>query len=283
MMYARMPELSREERLARTPILDLTTAQLSPAEAANRAGIRAQRVAVSMRGPRPIYRFTRGRDESIVFADTGETLKDSSLGEARDTARVFADATAPPRYLGLLQQPDQWTLRIAAVCRCSDSRWTMPRGPNLCDVATGDVVPHHARRTPWAHAGPVTHWVYYAAEERSAVELDRGRRSAGIVVATDSSGVDARCRGAAFAPLASAASPYQGIAGHHRWPSAWSRSPVYSGLLGMEPFGWFESAGSRASNARRSPAVHPICVRWISIRCAPRSPRSPSRSHHELT
>src|SRR5215831_1637291 len=63
MMYARMPELSREERLARLPVLDLSTARLSLADAASAAGIRGGRVVVSMRGTRPVYRFARGRDE----------------------------------------------------------------------------------------------------------------------------------------------------------------------------------------------------------------------------
>src|SRR6478672_6999377 len=70
MMYARMPDLANEERLARAPALDLSTVSVSPAEAADRLGIRADRVRVGMHGSRPVYRFGAGRRQTIVFADT---------------------------------------------------------------------------------------------------------------------------------------------------------------------------------------------------------------------
>ena len=44
MMYARMPGLANEERLARAPVLDLSAVALSPAEAAGQAGVEPARV-----------------------------------------------------------------------------------------------------------------------------------------------------------------------------------------------------------------------------------------------
>src|SRR4249919_3486382 len=70
MMYARMPGLANEERLARAPALDLSTVTVSPAEAAERLDVRADGVQIGMQGSRPVYRYTAGRRRTIVFADT---------------------------------------------------------------------------------------------------------------------------------------------------------------------------------------------------------------------
>src|SRR6185503_12447683 len=83
MMYARMPGLAEEERLARAPALDLSSVALSPAEAAEKAGVDADRVEVGMLKGRPVYRFG-ARNQTIVFADTGEpfdgmTTKDEAI------------------------------------------------------------------------------------------------------------------------------------------------------------------------------------------------------------
>src|SRR5918993_3341578 len=41
MMYARMPGMANEERLARAAVLDLSAVRLSPADAAEKASVRA--------------------------------------------------------------------------------------------------------------------------------------------------------------------------------------------------------------------------------------------------
>ena len=60
MMYARMPGLANEERLARAPALDLSTVTVSPPKPPTQLNIRADRVQVGMHGRRPVYRFTVG-------------------------------------------------------------------------------------------------------------------------------------------------------------------------------------------------------------------------------
>ena len=62
MMYARMPTLASEERLARATPLDLSTATIAPADAASRAGTRGSNLQVSRYGDRPVYRFGGGRN-----------------------------------------------------------------------------------------------------------------------------------------------------------------------------------------------------------------------------
>ena len=75
MMYARMPGLANEERLARAPALDLSAVTISPADAAKELGLGADRVQVGMLQGRPVYRFGGGRTQTIVFADTGDVLR----------------------------------------------------------------------------------------------------------------------------------------------------------------------------------------------------------------
>src|SRR5262245_28203794 len=102
MMYARMPGLANEERLARATPLALAAATVSPLEAARAANIvdedpgsqaaltrpgtettaqkraaeiSVERVKVGMLGNRPVYRFGTGRNETMVFADTAAVVE----------------------------------------------------------------------------------------------------------------------------------------------------------------------------------------------------------------
>ncbi len=110
MMYARMPGLANEERLARAPSLDLSRVTVSPAEAAAAMGGRADRVQVGMMGDRPVYRFG-GRDQTVIYADTGEFFEGiADKDQAVEVARRYAPGhTGPIRYLKYLTAPDQWT------------------------------------------------------------------------------------------------------------------------------------------------------------------------------
>src|SRR5687767_13053284 len=98
MMYVRMPGLANEERLARAPQLDLSAVALSPAEAATKAGVRADRVQVGMLQGRPVYRFG-ARAQTIVFADDGTLFEGISRDEAQHVARRYAPGhTGPIRF-----------------------------------------------------------------------------------------------------------------------------------------------------------------------------------------
>ena len=139
MMYARMPGLANEERLARAPALDLSTATVSPIEAARAVGLAADRaealgdltrpeaettaqklaaeisfarVRVGMLGDRPVYRFGAGRNETIVFADSLALISPVGRTEAEAIARRYAPGYAGTvHYDGYVTEPDQWTLQ----------------------------------------------------------------------------------------------------------------------------------------------------------------------------
>src|SRR5688500_2005155 len=119
MMYARMPEVASEERLARATPLDLSTVRVSPADAAAAAGARAAAVSVAMFGERPVYRFggggRNGPGARMVFADTGETFDGVSRQEAEAIARTWEPGyTGAFHYDGYVTEPDQWTLQARA-------------------------------------------------------------------------------------------------------------------------------------------------------------------------
>ena len=76
LMYRSMPRLTAAERLIRMQPLDLSSVQITPAEAANRLELKSPtRLRVAMLGNRPVYRIMGGPTWATIYADTGEPLK----------------------------------------------------------------------------------------------------------------------------------------------------------------------------------------------------------------
>jgi hypothetical protein len=69
-MYWGMPTLTPLERQAHQKSLDLSTATVTPLDAAKRNEVSAATLRMQMKGDRPVYSF--GRTE--IFADTGEPV-----------------------------------------------------------------------------------------------------------------------------------------------------------------------------------------------------------------
>ena len=116
MMYARMPGLANEERLARAQPLDLSTAKISLQQARDEFGLPTERIQVAMMKGRPVYRFGGGRYQTIIFADTGEFFEGTPKEEALEVARRYAPGfTGEIRYEKYLTEPDQWTLQAGTV------------------------------------------------------------------------------------------------------------------------------------------------------------------------
>ncbi len=255
MMYARMPALAREERLARLPPLDLRTAQLSPAAAANRAGLRAPRVTVAMHEGRPAYRFGRGRDETIVFADTGDVAEPIGRERAIETAQRFAGITTAPRETTLLATPDQWTLQDRARLPMYRVGFADPEHTSVyVSEESGDVALLTTRADRlWGYAGPVLHWLYFTPLR------ENGGRWTNVIIWSSVGGCVVAISGLLWGLLrlsprrqfrvagAAAASPYTGMMKWHHYAGLCfgvvSLTWVYSGLLSMEPFHWFETEG----------------------------------------
>jgi hypothetical protein len=256
MMYARMPGLADEERLARAPVLDLSTVTLSPAEAATAAGVDADRVEVAMLQGRPAYRFG-GRDQTIVFADTGEPFEGVTQAEAHDIALRYAPGHAGPlRHAAVITaaDPDQWT--IQARNRMPMHRFDLDDADDThlyVSEATGDVVLRTTRAERfWGYLGPVFHWVYFTPLRKN------GQLWTQFIIWSSLIGCVMCITGIVwglwrYSPRrvfrlkrVPTVSPYAGwMKWHHISGLIFGLVTLtwtYSGLLSMGPFNWFRSA-----------------------------------------
>ena len=168
MIYARMPEYSGTERVARLPPLDASAIRLTPAEAAGRAELGAlpSRVRVSSYRSRPVYRFFLGRLETTVFADDGRVLEPVSPDEALAIVRDgFPEHRDSARVLDTRIRPDQWTIEtpFGATGPLHVIALGDPASTNVYVASyTGEIVLETDRASRfWGYAGPVTHWIYF--------------------------------------------------------------------------------------------------------------------------
>lgn len=166
MMYARMPRLTPEERLARLVPLEPSRMSVGLADAAHAAGVSPSRVRVGMIGDRPVYRLEAGGNWSTVFADTGKPLASLSADDAvAIVRRFFPEHASTMTAAGRLTEPDQWLLDGG-----------LPRFLPMQRVALGDgegtvlyvsertgepVMKTTARGRAWGYAGAVLHWTYF--------------------------------------------------------------------------------------------------------------------------
>ena len=177
MMYVRMPQLSSAERLGHIAPLDLTTAAVSPAEAARRHDLRPDRLRLEMTYEgRPVYRFDR-RDR--VFADTGERVP----GADRERALGLIRGWVPPQfastvdYDAYLTDSDQWTLYSEQRSSVPLHRVTIGDPANTVyyvSEPTGEVTMKTDRRgRMWGFVSAVLHWTYFTALRQQTVLWQR--------------------------------------------------------------------------------------------------------------
>jgi hypothetical protein len=279
MMYARMPGLADEERLARAPALDLSAVHLSPVEAATASGVDADRVQVGMFRDRPVYRFG-GREQTVVFADTGEIF-DGVLrpGEAASIARRYAPGhVGPLRHAATItaDDPDQWTIGLRARMPLHRFDLDDDAGTHLyVSEVTGDVVLRTTwEERFWGYLGPVTHWVYFTPLRK------HGPVWTEFIIWSSVIGCLMCITGMVwglwrYSPRRTfrlkrvpTVSPYAGwMKWHHITGLIFgviSLTFIYSGLLSMGPFNWFRTPPpSRAE--REASTGGPLKVEFLTI------------------
>ena len=255
MMYARMPDLANEERLARAPALDLSRITLSPAEAATQFGFDVDRVQVGMLQGRPVYRFG-GREQTIVFADTGELFAGITMADAEPIARRYAPGhSGPLRHAAVITatEPDQWTIQARAQMPMHRFDLDDPDDTHLyVSEVTGDVVLRTTRAERfWGYLGPVFHWVYFTPLRKN------GPLWAEFIIWSSLIGCVMCITGIVwgfwrYSPRkrfrlkrVATTSPYAGwMKWHHVAGLIFGLVTLtwtYSGLLSMGPFNWFRS------------------------------------------
>ena len=112
LMYYGHPQITTGERLLRLQPINFSTASITPAEAAAKAGVKPYRVRLSMYNGRPVYRLTRNSigNWSAVYADTGEVLPRMSAETAVKWMKQFApEYVSTMRYDAYLESPDEYT------------------------------------------------------------------------------------------------------------------------------------------------------------------------------
>src|SRR5690348_2494598 len=112
LLYYGHPQLTTGERLLRLQPIDFSTATVTPAQAAAKAGIKPYRVRLSMYNGRPVYRLTRVSigNWSAVYADTGEVLPRMSREQALKWMKQFVPEYASTMtYDAYLESPDEFT------------------------------------------------------------------------------------------------------------------------------------------------------------------------------
>jgi len=277
MMYARMPGLANEERLARAPALDLTNVKLTPAQAADSLGLTADSVQVGMEQGRPVYRFGRGRSQTIVFADTGDFFEGVDRQQAEAVARRYAPGySGAVRYETYLTEPDQWTLQSGAVMPMHRFALDDEEATRLyVSEVTGDVVLRTtARERFWGYLGPVLHWVYFTPFRRN------GQVWFEFVVWSSLIGCVMCVSGIVwglwrFSPTSRFrlkrvrhASPYAGWMKWHHYAGllfgAVTLTWTYSGLLSMGPFNWFSSP-AMTREQREASTGGPLRVELLTL------------------
>ena len=243
-----MPRLDPATRLERMPALDLGRINVTPSEAATKAGLRRSpgRILLFTLMDRPAYRFGAG-GSSTVFADDGDTLPDVDERASLAIAARFANVPLSAlHHVAVLDAPDQWTI---------DQRRQMPLHKIAVDDGAGtvlyvsgdtaEVVMRTTRRTralAWVAAIP--HWLYFVPLRLNAQLWTR------VVVWTSLLGTASVAIGLVLAATQYRVK-YNGWMKWHYWTGVvfgvFALTWVVSGYLSMETIQWFsDSSGGGA-------------------------------------
>ena len=249
MMYARMPELSASERLARLPAINSTFIRALPSPAEGDV----TRFTIGTLEGRPVFRITeRGRTD-LIFADTGDHVPPVDADQAIRIARTFVSGMNEVQYDARLIDADQWSFGIRGRMPVHRIAVDDPAGTRLYVTENGGevVLKTTASGRFWGWTGAVLHWLYFAPLRRNAPLWNE------MIVWLSIAGTVMCIVGVAWglwrlAPLRGYRlrdhrqwSPYAGWMRWHHYAglifgivtTTW----IFSGLLSMDPWDWHPS------------------------------------------
>lgn len=247
-MYWGFPGIAPQDRLDRSPALDVSRIRLSLGEALARAGMAdaPDTIRLNTFDGRPAYRFRADRGETMIYADTGEDQFDTPRPLADRLAAAWTGQLVDAARVKSIDEVDQWTIQLGRVLPMWKYSW--PNGEQVyVSEVSGDVAQYTTRASRLgAYVGPITHWLYFTPLRRHGRTWSRlviwssgiGAVSAllGIIVAVWMYSPRKRYRHAGGATSI----PYRG---QKRWHTVFGLifglgavTWAFSGMLSLEPF-----------------------------------------------
>jgi hypothetical protein len=243
MMYWGYPEVDAADRLARAALLDALRIRVSPGDALVNAGFSSppRQATIETLAGQPVYRFRLGREQAVVYADTGEPL---ALPVSRELAlRIASEWTQQPasaaRFEGPLTREDQWTVSGAFQPLRPLLKFSWPEGEEVyVSALTAQVEQYTTRASRFAaYFGAIPHWLYFTPLRRDGQTWSR------VVIWSSGIATFAAILGivvGAWIATPARRVPYSGM---KRWHTilglffgVLAATWAFSGMLSMDPF-----------------------------------------------
>jgi len=262
MMYFPFPSVSPSDRLERSPALTPATLVLSPAEAAEKLGVRPEQLRLTSFDGRPAYRTGGGRGGGpVLYADTGEEQEDISDEMVQRIAAAWTGQPVTSATVQEVRDVDQWTLQTPLGRVGPVWKYSWPNGEHVyVSQALGEVVQYTTTASRiGAYLGPIPHWFYFTPLRKHGPEWSKvviwssgiGTISAilGVVIGVWMYSPAKRYRYAGGATSI----PYRG---QKRWHTVLGLvfgiatvTYAFSGMLSMDPFPSFTERPRPAGRA----------------------------------
>lgn len=248
-----MPDVTGEERVARLPVLDLSSVRVPPANAVPE-GFPVIDISLETLAGRPVYRLhDESARQTIIYADNGETLDTVDVDlAARAAAEFLGVKPGALTYTGMISEPDQWTLTASGELpmhkfRVNDAAETQIYVSNT-HAKVSVYTTHRTRLLSWL--GAIPHWFYLTSLRSNRplwYKLVVWSSAAGCMLTILGLvlGVIQFRKSKPFSLMRSI--PYRGwMWWHYVLGTIFGLTVLtwtFSGLLSMEPFKWTRAAG----------------------------------------
>ena len=250
MMYWTYPDVSRDDRLERSPALDASKVKLSPAEALKVLGVDDDPGAIRLNtfDGRPAYRIGGFGGQSIVYADTGEEQLAVPMDMVHRAAAAWTGQRVETATVEEMTDVDQWTVQTRLRDLQPLYKFSFPDGQQVYISAnTGEVEQYTTTGSRWgAYVGAIPHWLYFTPLRKHGAEwstiviwssgIGTGSAILGIVVGVWMYSPSKKYRNAG----APTSIPYRG---QKRWHTLFglifglgAATWAFSGMLSMDPF-----------------------------------------------
>jgi hypothetical protein len=173
MMYWGFPDVSDDDRIARSPALDPMAVRLSPADAYATLGLAdpPNFVRLASFDGRPAYYFAEG----TVYADTGEEQLEVSTPMVRRIASEWTGQSVQEATVGRIAEVDQWTVQQNLRNVGPLWKFSWPNGEQVyVSQGTGEVIQYTTTASRiGAYLGPIPHWFYITPLRKHGPEWSR--------------------------------------------------------------------------------------------------------------